>query len=152
MQDAFGGVANIVLIALFLIIAEGILGMAVNYTKAFKMKNLVISNFERYETAGCFNTSGSCYQAITDGAKRLGYSPSNLTCPQNTSDLEYHLMAGVYCYAKITPSNEKLNENKKASYRIVTQVDFHLPIISQMFQWEAFQVKGDTRIISIEKR
>ena len=64
---------NIVLIAFFLIIVEGILGLAVNYSKAFKMKNLVISTFEKYEAAGCVERvhngsavniqSSACYKA-----------------------------------------------------------------------------------------
>lgn len=152
MQDAFGGIVNIVLIAFFLIIAEGILGMAVNYSKAFKMKNLVISSFEKYETAGCFNKTGSCYKAIEEGSKRIGYSPSDLKCPGNTAELQYQLVDGMYCYAKIKSSNEKIHANEKSSYRVITQVDINIPIIKNVFGFSFFQVKGDTRLINIEKK
>ena len=55
MRDAFGGIVNIVLVAIFLVIVSGILGLVVNYTKAFRMKNTVISAIEQYEGAdGCF--------------------------------------------------------------------------------------------------
>ena len=32
MKDAFGGIVNIVLVAIFLVIISGILGLVVNYT------------------------------------------------------------------------------------------------------------------------
>ena len=48
MKDAFGGIVNIVLVAIFLVIISGILGLVVNYTKAFRMKNAVISAIEQY--------------------------------------------------------------------------------------------------------
>ena len=54
MRDGFGGILNIVFIVIFLLIVEGVLGLVVNYTKAFKMKNNVISMIEQYEAAGCF--------------------------------------------------------------------------------------------------
>lgn len=152
MQDAFGGIVNIMLIALFLVIAEGILGLAVNYTKAFKMKNLVISSFEKYETAGCFNNSGSCYKAIEEGAKRIGYAPTTeLNCDgMSTEDVVYTEVEGMYCYAKLKSSNSDVHVNKKASYRVVTGVDINIPIVKKILSLNIFKVKGDTRLINIE--
>ena len=152
MQDAFGGIVNIMLIALFLIIAEGILGLAVNYTKAFKMKNLVISSFEKYETAGCFDSSGSCYKAIAEGAKRIGYAPTTqLNCANmSTENVVYTGVEGMYCYAKLKSSSEDVHVNKKATYRIVTGVDINIPIVKQILSLDIFKVKGDTRLINIE--
>ena len=46
MKDAFGGILNLVLIVVFLLLIEGILGLVVNYSKAFRMKNTVISAIE----------------------------------------------------------------------------------------------------------
>ena len=55
MRDAYGGIMNIVLLVTFFLIVEGVLGLIVGYTKAFKMKNIVISTVEEYEASGCFN-------------------------------------------------------------------------------------------------
>ena len=38
MKDAFGGILNLVLIAVFLVIVSGVLGLTVSYTKAFNFK------------------------------------------------------------------------------------------------------------------
>ena len=52
MRDAYGGIMNIVLLVTFFLIVEGVLGLIVGYTKAFKMKNIVISTVEEYEASG----------------------------------------------------------------------------------------------------
>ena len=63
MRDAFGGIVNIVLVAIFLVIVSGILGLVVNYTKAFRMKNAVISTIEQYEGAdSCFTENGNNFK------------------------------------------------------------------------------------------
>ena len=56
MKDAFGGILNLVLIVVFLLLIEGILGLVVNYSKAFRMKNTVISAIERFRGYGCFSS------------------------------------------------------------------------------------------------
>ena len=43
MRDAFGGIFNIFIIVVVLLLIMGILGLTVNYTKAFRMKNYVIT-------------------------------------------------------------------------------------------------------------
>lgn len=146
MRDAFGGILNIVLIALFLVIVEGVLGFTVNYTKAFKMKNIVISSIEEYEASGCFNTSGdtSCRNKIIEGAKNVGYSPSNLSCPNLYTSID-----NLFCY-KANP--EGTSADGKTVYRVVTQVDINIPIIKNIMGLSFFQVTGDTRGIRLQRR
>lgn len=143
MRDAFGGILNIILIAVFLIIIEGILGLVVNYTKAFRMKNAVISSIERYEAHGCFSdqTSGEsdCRNLITEQAKNIGYHPVELHCP---SGQEFTQSDSLFCYKKSTS-----NSGNNDIYTIVTQVDINIPIINKIMGLSFFQVHGDTRII-----
>ena len=145
MQDAFGGVVNLVLIVLFLVIVEGILGMTVNYTKAFKMKNIVLSAVEQYEAAACFgdnNVETACLKKISEDAESIGYSPSNLRCPRG-----YNSKEDLFCYKQMEVDNS--SSRKQTYYRIITQVDIHIPIIREIMSLEFFQVKGDTRMIDI---
>ena len=53
MKEAFSGIYSIAFIVVFLVIVIGILGLVVSYTKAFKMKNIIISTIEKYEGACC---------------------------------------------------------------------------------------------------
>ena len=146
MKDAFGGIVNIVLVAIFLVIISGILGLVVNYTKAFRMKNAVISAIEQYEGAeGCFDTSdtsarGGCSGIIIGKAESLGYHPTSLRC---TGDYQKsYNNYGLFCYKR----NDS-ESGKNYVYTVITQVDINIPIINKMMGLSIFQVHGDTRTI-----
>ena len=142
MKDAFGGVINMVFVSLFLLIMIGILGLVVSYTKAFKMKNLIISHIENYEASGCFEPDTACMNKIKASAEGIGYG-SRIRCPEG-----YGLIDGLFCYKPILSTNtgNHISANP-VSYRIITQVDLDLPIISSIFSINFFQVVGDTRVI-----
>lgn len=137
MQDAFGGILNITIVAVFFILVSSILAMTVNYTKAFRMKNYVIATIEQYEGSGCGcgtkTTSGSqtsCRAKIAEHAKSLGYSPKNINCDGGSID-------GLFC-CSVTDG----------VYSVTTQVDIDFPIIDRVMGMKALQVHGDTRPIN----
>ncbi len=150
MQDAFGGIVNIVLIALFLVIVEGILGMTINYTKAFRMKNYVLTAAENYEASACFGATSdsACLNRIKEDAKKIGYKPANLRCPRDyTAD-----PSRLFCWKQMSSSTRNSTHHYSKNpiyYRIITQVDIHIPIIREIMSLEFFQVKGDTRVIEV---
>ena len=150
MQEAFGGILNIVLIVVFLVIVEGILGFAVSYTKAFRMKNYVISVVEQYDAAGCLEPSQptGCKDKIKQHAHNIAYRPSSITCKANEVNVE-----GYYCIAPVSPSEygvaEDVNSAEYKYYRVVTQVDINIPIIKSIMGLRFFQVSGDTRLIKV---
>ena len=140
MKDAFGGILNIVLVAIFLVIVAGILGLVVNYTKAFRMKNTVISTIEQYEAAdSCFGVGSAtgCREKIEERSREFGYHPAELSCPSDFSNA-YDL----FCYKQTTSDS-----GKNYVYTIITQVDIDIPIINKMMGLSIFQVHGDTRAI-----
>lgn len=135
MRDAFGGIVNIFLIAFLLVIIEGILGLVVNYSKAFRMKNVVISSFERYEASGHCEEGSDCFEKIVQQAKSIGYSKkNNLNCTQGFKNV-----GGYFCYQK--------SSNKSGVYTVETQVDINFPIINKIMGLSIFKVRGDTRTI-----
>ena len=153
MKEAFGGILNIVFIVIFLLIVSGTLAFTVTYTKAFKMKNYIITNIENFEgRKDCFSSSKgekySCSYEIFSKAESIGYSKTNITCPDN------YLVGGggLFCYCSLIKSSsgegEKcdttntVNGNK---YRIITQVNIDIPIIKDAFGHSFFQVTGDTK-------
>lgn len=142
MKDAFGGILNLFLISLFLIIVSGILALTVNYTKAFRMKNAVISAIEQYEGRGCFNSlnNTSCKEKVREEAARIGYHTTNISCP-TVNGVKYTEMDGIYCYT------EPAKSNGKKYYSVVTQVNIDIPIINRIMGLSFFQVHGDTRNI-----
>ena len=136
MQDAYGGIMNLVLLAIFLLLVSGILGLTVSYTKAFKMKNIVISNIERYEDAKCTVKDSACNNKIIEQAKGIAYSPSTaINCHGMDTDGN-----NLYCYSVETKENGIV-------YTIITQVDVGFPIIDKVAGFRFFQVSGKTRLI-----
>ncbi len=147
MKDAFGGIMNIFFIAVFLVIVEGILGLVVNYSKAFRMKNIVISSIERYEGHGCFSDQAvgdtDCRNLIKEGAKSIGYHPVNISCPGAVGgEQKYELSDSIFCYRR-----EDSPSKNNYVYNIITQVDINIPIINKIMGMSFFQVHGDTRVI-----
>ena len=145
MRDAFGGAVNIYIIVVFIVFALGYMAFNVNYTKAFRMKNYVISAVEQYEGIGCMNgglTGGmtACRQRIQEYANGLKYAPVNLQCHNDSARVD-----GLYCISEI----ERDSSRNSVQYRIVTQVDVNLPIINNIMGLEFFQVSGDTRSLRI---
>lgn len=140
MQEAFGGLLNVFLLALFLTIVSGVLAISVNYIKAFRMKNYVISTIEKYEATSCLqNQQSACSNEIVSSANKIGYGGSGLTCPTGYS-LDYN---GLYCY------KSNFHSKGRYSYSIITQVDFNFPVINKILSFDIFQVHGDTRVIDI---
>lgn len=157
MKDAFGGIFNLALIAVFLVTAMGILGLTVNYTKAFRAKNIIISTIEEYGGGyTCFHNDGACFKRIKEQTDRIAYHPHSLSCPPSkygdwyVAPLESSTGSdnGLFCY-DITLSGGTLEDDDINDYwfTVVTQVDMDIPIINKIMGLYFFQVKGDTRRI-----
>ena len=148
MKDAFGGILNIILIAVFLLIVEGILGLAVSYTKAFKMKNIVISFFEKYEASGNCEEGTECFDKIVAQAQRIGYSAKvDLSCSTDMEHMEkYTNVGGYFCYFK----KKSLSGNNWV-FMIETQADVDFPIINKIMGMSFFKVRGETRVIRVQE-
>lgn len=140
MKDAFGGILNIFIIVVVLILIEGLLGLVVNYTKAFRMKNYIISAFEEFEASHCGdNEASACHRAIVDKAKELGFSRNNkLECPLN-----YENGKGFFCY-----QDKWHDSDGNYIYSIEVQIDINIPIVRNIMGMSIFRVRGDTRVIN----
>ena len=140
MKEAFGGIMNIVFLAVSLLVIIGFLGLVVSYTKAFKMKDIVLSTVEEYEGYGCnvglsHDTSTACMEKISESARNLSFRPMGIRC--NTSD-GYQNALDLYCY--------KIDDQKHV-YKIDTTVDVHFPVISNILGMSFFRISGDSRTI-----
>jgi len=156
MKEAFGGVFNFIFLIIFLVIVIGVLGLTFSYTKAFKMKNAIISVIEEYEGSGCYpeinGTSTfdtACRRAITKKAQDLKYNPVSLNCDATCSENSGMCKGGdVYCYEMKTTHKDG---KKYAVFRVITQVDINFPIIERIMGLRFFQVAGDTKQIQLQK-
>lgn len=166
MRDAFGGIFNLAIVSVFLVVVMGILGLTVNYTKAFKAKNIIISTIEEYGGSdGCFKKNGICYKKIKEDLEGISYHPHSLNCPTTVEEGDWissiddsskswgsapidDSSENMFCYRYSRVSNNKKNAYYNYwKFRIITQVDIDIPIINKIMGLYFFQVKGDTRKI-----
>lgn len=147
MKEAFGGVMNLFFIAVFLIIVMGLLGLVVTYSKAFKMKNIIISTIEEYDGYGCGNRGGisnpntACLNKIRAEAANLGYNPVAGRCSSGfKKGITGSSSTPLYCY--------KVNGSSNKKYTVELNVDVNFPLISDLLGMSVFKVTGDTRIIT----
>lgn len=146
MKDAFGGILNLAFLAVFLLLVMGILGLIVNYTKAFRMKNFAIDTIERYEGA-CRKETDACIQDMTKKAQSISYSPTIDSCPTGFTN-----MSGLVCIkaeAVTGYSEEAYSSGKPCVFTVITQSDVSLPIIETILSFRIFQVTGNTEIIEV---
>ena len=150
MKEAFGGILNFVFLIVFLLIVMGVLSLVVSYTKAFRMKDAIISVIEKYEGSGCYpesplSPSGStidsaCREKIREKAKELAYNPVSLSC----SGQDVYKADGIYCYS----IQKKASDS--AVITVITQVDMSFPIVEKIMGFRFFQVAGDTRTLKLQ--
>lgn len=144
MRDAIGGAVTVVIIVLFIVIVSGYLAFNVNYTKAFRMKNKIISYYDDYN--GACETDPQCRRKIKEYAKEVGYNPAKLVCPEG-----YNPKDNLYC-SKEVPANSVASSTshndrrKKTYYKIVTKINIEIPIVNYFFDISLFNVTGDTKI------
>ncbi len=137
MRDALGGVVNIAIIVVFMVIVSGYLAFNVNYTKAFRVKNKIISVIENREG---LDEEGK--EEIKNYSKSIGYNVKGINC--NTG-WEADNKVG-FCYKIVASENN--NELNKGYYEIITFVSIDIPIIRNIMPHiEFFQVRGSTKSI-----
>lgn len=140
MRDSIGGVVVLVIIVVFIVFASGYMAFNVNYTKAFNMKNKIISSFEEYK-GNCSSTTSDCAKKIQTYASDIGYHPKLIKCDDGFNNYE-----DLYCYKDNVVVNGGGEEGniEKHYYRIVTRIDIQIPIIENIFGLRILNVSGDT--------
>lgn len=141
MRDAMGGTVALVIIVVFIVIALGYMAFNVNYTKAFRMKNKIISVYNDYNG----NCNSECQGKIKDYASTLGYSLGNsMTCNGSSG---YKLdEKGLYCYKKVYVENFGSDaDNRSFYYKVITKINVQVPIINNVLDLKVFYITGDTK-------
>ncbi len=143
MRDAFGGIVNIAIIVVFLVIVSGYLAFNVNYTKAFRVKNKIISTYEEYEGA-CQQPNGDCRTKIREYINDVGYNAGKM----RVSDTSFACQDEGYCVKKVRDTTITDGE-ERAHFEIITQININIPIINNIMGLSIFQVRGSTKTIVI---
>ena len=157
MREAIGGTWLFNLVIFFVLLFAGYMCLSINYSKAFSVKDKIITEIERnggiknienkndeviksitaYLDDVGYRTTGSCNE-YTYGCKRDG------TCTTNPSGNDY-----AYCLKEEKASNNYTHaENGEfifvSYYKVKVFYQLDLPVIRQMFN---FSIKGDTKLL-----
>ncbi len=147
MRDSLGGSVVVVIIVVFIVVIMGYLAFNVNYTKAFRMKNKIISVYREYD--GVCNSE--CEAEIKKYAQTIGYRPSRrINCPKCEGMSHSYLGSDtLYCACKKTVRKTEGIHNdsgEKFYYHIVTKINIEIPIISNTIDMQVFNISGDTSV------
>ncbi len=156
MRDAFGGIVNIVVIVVFLVIVSGYMAYTVNYTKAFRVKNKIISTFEQYDVAcETNNVESNCNKVISDYMSQVGYQQEARSASDlpkiSGADKDWQCNDLGYCWVSFTKSKSSATDDTPTVkyYKISTWVNMDIPLINR-FMPTIFQVQGDTKAIQLD--
>ena len=162
MNEGVGSTSTIVIIMVFIAIVSAYMAYNVNYTKAFRMKNKIISLYEEYD-GECLNTpvngeTETCQQKIRTYAKQIGYTSATLNCDDNPLRPDHNVESTRrydvgYCEYKVNAINVKSSDPSVVDegqemyyYRILTRIDIQIPIIQNVFQLRILNITGDTKL------
>ncbi len=161
MRDALGGAVNIYIIVIFIVFALGYMAFNVNYTKAFRMKDKIISVYEKNK--GQCDESNHCYQEIIDYADSIGYQPDVIDCLPGESLRPSR--EKLYCVKGVKVGNVS-DLKTRCYYHVVTRINISIPIFEAMFRTpgkdengntvngatrlNVFYVSGDTKTLTLD--
>lgn len=144
MRDAIGGSVTIVIIVVFIVFALGYMAFNVNYTKAFRMKDKIITVYDDYNG----NCNTACENEIKEYADKIGYSSGTGTggtmyCPTGTSKLN------LYCVDEVpvtTGDDDNISDSLNARYyHISTKISMEIPAFKNILNFRIFYVFGTTQ-------
>lgn len=153
MRDAIGSGWVFSICLTFIVLFTAYLAITLNYAKAFRVKNEIISKIE--ENGGwedslepviadyIFNQGLSAYGTCEDVIDSVGYRDSWI----RVKEININAPAGknnVCIYRGATPSPIDDGPKRQYMYRVVTFFRFDLPVVRY---FTSFQVAGESRYI-----
>ena len=146
MRDAFGGIVNISMIVVFLVVVSGYLAFNVSYTKAFRVKNKIITTIEQYE--GDCTEKDDCAGIIDTYIQNIGYSPyEDIHVTATPGCTRIHEPSKNGYYIERCPANG-VEDNQKVYYKVITYIDINIPIVNRVMSGlRLFEVSGNTKLI-----
>lgn len=149
MKDALGSYFNLTLLFIFILFISAFISLAINYTKAYRVKNNVLTYLEKYE--GNANNE-EMLEIVDSHIKSVGYkvSDENIIAAQNTG-YECPKLRGQnqgWCYKK---NRYNIAEKKdQFNIEIVVFINLNIPIINKVFSnVKFFWMYGSTNSIPI---
>lgn len=141
MREAIGGTWIFGIVIVFIVLFSSYLAISVNYSKAFKVKNTIVSMIEKYEGHG-----DAVQTAIIKYNKEVGYGVSSNCNGKGQGYDNVPSTAGFksrYCVeCTDADTSEGRNRLAKSYYTVTVFFKLDLPIVGNIF---VFPVTGETK-------
>lgn len=146
MRHAIGTTWILQLVIIFMLIFVAFLALSINYTKAFKIKNDIVTIVEKYE--GVSEGEDGSISIINNYLRYNNYTVmgSCQTGDYGIQNLDEPILRPAqsgekyfYCVRKVSTSTDALKDRAKYNVRLFFK--FSLPVIGNIF---TFQVDGTT--------
>lgn len=150
MSDSTGGAVVLTIISILIAIILSYLAFNINYTKAFRMKDYIITQYDEYN--GDCKTNSDCINAIKAYADSLGYRPARFLCSDD-GELVEHLYC-EYEHVKVSEaaSHSAYKDVKDKTYYVIeTKIDLKIPVVENGLRTKdgstigVFKVTGNTK-------
>ncbi len=154
MRESIGGAWLLGIVTIFIFFFSAFLAYSISYTKAFNVKNNIISIIEQYEG---YSTSESDLASLSDeeldksvegmvykNIRNTGYNFSNaqgFDCEGVVNGMPNTTTEGGYCVVKYCPNG---TNNSNTHYKITTYIALRLPVINVPVR---IPISGETRTI-----
>lgn len=150
MKEAIGGVFTLQIILVFIVLVNAYLAYSVNYTRAFRVKNGIISIIEEYE-----GLTEEAKEEIDDYVKDMRYRVSSNVINSGTlarrgMDVSDCVINNGYCTKCTASSDEDATSDgyRGVYYSVVTFVNVDIPILNKILPLGSWlQVSGETKAI-----
>ena len=137
MREAIGGTWIFSIVIVFIVLFSGYLAVSVNYSKAFKVKNQIITIIEQNE-----GLNSSAQDEINSYLSGVGYFVYN-DCAENEKGYEPNLANTGYKYC-VSKKESGEGTLVKTYYTVRVFFRLDLPVIGGLF---TFPVSGESKAV-----
>ncbi len=157
MKDAFGATYYLGTALLFISLFASLLAISLNYTKAFRIKNTIVSYIEKND--GCLQEDSNLREKISNYVNKNNYLVTNII-DDVVGNMMYESANGTtfvpddggcydrgYCIYHYTSDGTSTNdfEYKGGYYKVVTYMQITFPFFGLNV---TVPVTGETRLLS----
>lgn len=147
MKEAIGSALSFKIIIFILIVINCYLAFNVNYTKAFRSKNEILSIIQKNNGLTC-DALDQVYNFMINNNYMINANYADW-CRNNGYEVAVSNQTNMFCYKKHTADTLGTGEGKNAYYTVATFVNVEIPLINNLLPFTAnlFIVKGETPLI-----
>lgn len=155
MRDAFGGTFMIQILLVFIIIYVGFIGIAINYGRAFRIKNYVIEFLEESQISSLEQSTE--VDRLDAGVKKIltDYNYKNsIICDNFTNTKEERCIDGVIIQLNSASTKNGVNH---VYYTVNTYIGYNMGFLNSLLSLGRanssatimgyFKISGETKVI-----